>query len=201
MPIELQVKLLRVLETGSFLRIGGDQPVTVDVRVVAATNRDPQVAVSEGKLREDLLYRLQVFDLHLPPLRDRGEDIELLASHFLAQHSQQLEVPKTFSAECLAALREHLWPGNVRELKNVIHRAFILADDEVTTACLPPAIGGQHQTPRSLRFDIGSSIEHVERELILATLGSCGGNKRQAADILGVSLKTLYNRLNTYRET
>jgi len=201
MPPELQVKLLRVLETGSLLRIGGDQAVTVDVRVIAATNRDPHRAVAEGKLREDLLYRLQVFPVHLPPLRDRAGDVDLLATHFLGQHNERLEQPKSFTADCLSNLREHLWPGNVRELKNVIHRAFILADGEVTTSCLPPGLGGAPEGgARTLRFDVGTSIADVERQLILATLDACGGNKRQAADILGVSLKTLYNRLNTYRE-
>lgn len=200
MPIELQVKLLRVLETGSLLRIGGDQTVGVDVRVIAASNRDPHRAVAEGKLREDLLYRLQVFPVHLPPLRDRVGDVELLANTFLTEHNERREKPKTFTPECLASLREHPWPGNVRELKNVIHRAFILADDEVTKGALPPEIGGAVQGTRSFRFEVGASIAEVEQQLIIATLDACLGNKRQAADILGVSLKTLYNRLNTYRE-
>jgi DNA-binding NtrC family response regulator len=200
MPVELQVKLLRVLETASLMRIGGDQAVSVDVRVIAATNRDPHRAVAEGKLREDLLYRLQVFPIHLPPLRERGDDIELLADYFLAQLNDRQEPARLFTGEGVERLRSHPWPGNVRELKNVVHRAFILADREITPRCLPPEIGGEPLPSQALRFQVGTSIAEVERQLILATLHSCGNNKRQAADILGVSLKTLYNRLNTYRD-
>src|SRR5262245_65597423 len=200
MPFELQVKLLRVLETGSFIRIGGDQPVEVDVRVFAATNRDPQKAVSEGKLREDLLYRLQVFPVHLPPLRERGEDIQLLADYFLSQLNERQGTRKAFSEESMERLRAHPWPGNVRELKNVVHRAFIMAEGEIGPSSLPRELGGESGGSRSLYFQVGSSIEEVERRLIMATLEMYGGNKRKAADVLGVSLKTWYNRLNTYRE-
>jgi two-component system, NtrC family, response regulator HydG len=200
MPFELQVKLLRVLETGSFIRIGGDQPVEVDVRVFAATNRDPQKAVSEGKLREDLLYRLQVFPFHLPPLRERGEDIQLLAEYFLSQLNERQGTRKAFSEEAMERLRAHPWPGNVRELKNVVHRAFIMAEGEIGPSSLPRELGGESGGSRSLYFQVGASIEEVERRLIMATLEMHGGNKRKAADVLGVSLKTLYNRLNTYRE-
>src|SRR5262249_14308525 len=126
MPIELQVKLLRVLETGALVRIGGHQSVEGDVRVLAATNRDPQKAVAEGKLREDLLYRLSVFPIPMPPLRERGDDIELLADFFLAQLNERQGTDKRFSPETLARFRGHTWPGNVRELKNVVHRAFIM---------------------------------------------------------------------------
>ena len=200
MPIELQVKLLRVLETGTVARIGGDQPVDVDVRVVAATNRDPQKAVSEGKLREDLLYRLQVFPIHMPPLRERGEDVELLADYFLSQLNERQGTGKVFTEDSMERLKAHTWPGNVRELKNVVHRAFIMADQEITPRSLPREVGGDSGSLRSLHFQVGTSIEEVERRLIMATLEAYGGNKRKTADILGVSLKTLYNRLNTYRE-
>jgi two-component system, NtrC family, response regulator AtoC len=200
MPIELQVKLLRVLETSSFVRIGGDQPVEVDVRVIAATNRDPQRAVTEGKLREDLLYRLQVFPVTLPPLRERGEDIQLLGDYFLSQLNERQGTRKGFTEETLERLRSHPWPGNVRELKNVVHRAFIMAESEIGPSSLPRELGGESGASRSLYFQVGTSIEEVERRLIMATLEMYGGNKRKAADVLGVSLKTLYNRLNTYRE-
>jgi DNA-binding NtrC family response regulator len=200
MPIELQVKLLRVLETGSFARIGGDQPVDVDVRVIAATNRDPQKAVADGKLREDLLYRLSVFPITLPPLRERGEDIHMLADYFLAQLNERQGTRKGFNDETLERLQAHPWPGNVRELKNVVHRAFIMAEQEISQGSLPRELGGESGGSRSLYFQVGTSIEEVERRLIMATLEMYGGNKRKAADILGVSLKTLYNRLNTYRE-
>lgn len=200
MPIELQVKLLRVLETGALNRIGGDSPVEVDVRVVAATNRDPQKAVNDGKLREDLLYRLQVFPIHMPPLSERGEDIQLLAEYFLAQLNERQGTTKRFTDESLERLRSHNWPGNVRELKNVVHRAFIMADQDITPRALPREVGGDSGFQRSLCFQVGTSIEEVERRLIMATLEANGGNKRQTADVLGVSLKTLYNRLNSYRD-
>jgi two-component system response regulator AtoC len=200
MPIELQVKLLRALETGTVVRIGGDQPVEVDVRVIAATNRDPQKAVHDGKLREDLLYRLQVFPIHMPPLRERGEDVQLLAEYFLAQLNERQGTSKAFTEESMERLRSHSWPGNVRELKNVVHRAFIMADQEISPRSLPREVGGDSGSVRSLHFQVGTSIEEVERRLIMATLEAYGGNKRKTADVLGVSLKTLYNRLNTYRE-
>jgi DNA-binding NtrC family response regulator len=200
MPIELQVKLLRVLETGEVVRIGGDQAAPVDVRVIAATNRDPQKAVNEGKLREDLLYRLQVFPIHMPPLRERGDDVQLLADYFLGQLNERQGTGKAWTEDSLERLRTHSWPGNVRELKNVVHRAFIMADHEITPRCLPREVGGDFGGTRSLNFQVGTSIEEVERRLIMATLEAHGGNKRKTADVLGVSLKTLYNRLNTYRE-
>ncbi len=199
MPIELQVKLLRVLETGAVVRIGGDQAVDVDVRVIAATNRDPLKAVQDGKMREDLLYRLQVFPVMMPPLRERGEDIQLLADYFLGQLNERQGTSKVWTEDSLDRLRTHSWPGNVRELKNVVHRAFIMADHEITPRCLPREVGGDSGSIRSLNFQVGSSIEDVERRLIMATLDAYAGNKRKTADILGVSLKTLYNRLNTYR--
>ncbi len=200
MPIELQVKLLRALETGTVVRIGGDQAVDVDVRVIAATNRDPHKAVADGKLREDLLYRLQVFPIHMPRLGDRGEDIQLLADYFLGQLNERQGTGKAWTEDSLDRLRTHSWPGNVRELKNVVHRAFIMADNEITPRCLPREVGGDSGSIRSLNFQVGTSIEEVERRLIMATLDAHAGNKRKTADILGVSLKTLYNRLNTYRE-
>lgn len=200
MPIELQVKLLRVLETGELSRIGGDQPVEVDVRVLAASNRDPQKAVHDGKLREDLLYRLSVFPIQMPPLRDRGDDIELLATYFLAQLNERQGTSKHLTEETAKRLLDHTWPGNVRELKNIVHRAFIMAEQEITPRCLPREVGGESGALRSLHFQVGTSISEVERRLIMATLELHGGNKRKTADILGVSLKTLYNRLNTYRE-
>ncbi|HEX3130362.1 MAG TPA: sigma-54 dependent transcriptional regulator [Thermoanaerobaculia bacterium] len=199
MPIELQVKLLRVLETGQLNRIGGDQPVEVDVRVIAATNRDPHKAVADGKMREDLLYRLQVFPIHMPPLRERNEDIQLLAEHFLSQLNERQGTSKRFTEEAMERLLSHSWPGNVRELKNIVHRAFIMADQEITPRSLPREVGGDSGFQRSLHFQVGSSIEDVEKRLIMATLEAYGGNKRKTADILGVSLKTLYNRLNQYR--
>jgi DNA-binding NtrC family response regulator len=200
MPVELQVKLLRVLETGVLLRVGGVEPVPVDVRVIAATNRDPEEAVGLGKLREDLLYRLKVFPIRLPTLQERGEDVVLLAEHFLNQLNRDEISAKSFSPGAIERMRIHNWPGNVRELKNVVHRAFILADDEIGPECLPPEVGGE-RSPRGpdLRFRVGASIGEVEQRLILATLEHLRGDKKRAAEVLGISLKTLYNRLHAYR--
>ena len=200
MPFELQVKLLRVLETGALVRIGGDQSVEIDVRVVAATNRDPHQAVEDGKLREDLLYRLSVFPIHMPPLRERGEDIDLLADFFLDSLNEDYEQEKALGDETRQIFHTHDWPGNVRELKNVMHRAWIMADDVLEPGCLPARMRGASDRDRRLTFGVGTSIADVERQLIMATLEHHGGNKKKTADVLGVSLKTLYNRLNSYKE-
>jgi two-component system, NtrC family, response regulator AtoC len=202
MPLELQVKLLRVLETGQFMRIGGDRAIDVDVRILTATNRSPDDAVREGRLREDLLYRLQVFPIQLPPLRHRGRDMEHLAEHFLQVLNRAEGAHKHFSAEALDKLRDHAWPGNVRELKNVVHRAFILADDVVGPEEVPLEIRREEAGSGgpSIRISVGSSIADAEKKLIMATLEEYDGNKKDAADVLGISLKTLYNRLNAYKE-
>ncbi|HUF78541.1 MAG TPA: sigma-54 dependent transcriptional regulator [Thermoanaerobaculia bacterium] len=202
MPLELQVKLLRVLETGQFMRIGGDRAIDVDVRILTATNRSPDDAVREGRLREDLLYRLQVFPIQLPPLRHRGRDMEHLAEHFLQVLNRAEGAHKRFSAEALEKLRDHAWPGNVRELKNVVHRAFILADDVVGPEEVPLEVRREEAGGGgpSVRISVGSSIADAEKQLIMATLEEYDGNKKDAADVLGISLKTLYNRLNAYKE-
>jgi DNA-binding NtrC family response regulator len=207
MPGDLQAKLLRVLETGAFSRIGGEQVLEVDVRVLAATNRTPGEAVKAGKLREDLLYRLSVFPIHLPPLRERGEDVALLAEHFLATLNKERGTKKAFAKEALARFRDHAWPGNVRELKNVVQRAYIMAEGEIGPELLPglanaplPRPSGLDSNGSFIRVKVGSSIADAERQLITATLEDCAGDKRQAAEVLGISLKTLYNRLNAYRD-
>jgi DNA-binding NtrC family response regulator len=197
MPAELQVKLLRVLETGKVTRIGGSESLTADVRVIAATNRKPDEAVAKGKLREDLLYRLNVFPIPLPPLRDRREDVDLLAEHFLALLNKEQDSSKEFTRPALNRLRSHNWPGNVRELKNLVHRAFILAEDHIGLDCLP--LGVQDSAGSSLNLKVGTSLGEAERRLILATLEEAEGDKKKAAEILGISLKTLYNRLNEYK--
>jgi two-component system response regulator AtoC len=199
MPIELQVKLLRVLETGTVTRIGGSEQIKVDVRVIAATNRKPEEAVAQGKLREDLLYRLNVFPIELPPLRDRGDDIELLAEHFLNLLNKGEGTSKRWTATALERVRQHNWPGNVRELRNVVQRAYILAEDEIGPEALPLARGVDERTSSSLSVRVGMSIAEAERRLIIATLEGCGGDKKQAAETLKISLKTLYNRLNEYK--
>jgi len=197
MPQELQVKLLRVLETGSFTRVGTTQPISADVRLIAATNRIPEAAVAEGKLREDLYHRLNVFPLNMPPLRDRTSDIELLAQHFLEVLNKQESGTKSFAPPTIAALYAHSWPGNVRELKNYVQRAFILADDVIGADLAPAAVAAPDTAPL-LTVRVGSTLDEVSRRLIEATLAECG-SKRKAADMLGISLKTLYNRLAVYK--
>jgi DNA-binding NtrC family response regulator len=201
LPLEIQGKVLRVMECGTLLRIGGDQPVKVDARVIAATRREPAQAIADGVLRQDLLYKLSVFPVHLPPLAERAGDVELLAERFLARLGRASGIVKRLTAEARDRLAAYAWPGNVRELENVIYRAFLLADGpEVGADHLPGAITGRPPAARALTLRLGSSIAEVERELILATLDHLGGSKREAARVLGVSLKTLYNRLNAYRE-
>jgi DNA-binding NtrC family response regulator len=196
--VELQVKLLRVLETSMVTRVGGTEALKVDVRVIAATNRDPEEAVAAGKLREDLLYRLNVFPIRLPTLWDRREDIELLSEHFLGLLNKEEGTSKEFSRAALERLRTHRWPGNVRELRNVVQRAFILAEDDVGVDAL--SLGVHDETSGSgLNVKVGTSVEEVERRLILATLEHFEGNKKKAAEVLKIGLKTLYNRINQYK--
>ncbi|MBI2921383.1 MAG: sigma-54-dependent Fis family transcriptional regulator [Planctomycetes bacterium] len=218
MSQELQVKLLRVLETGKILRIGGEAEVPVDVRVVAATNRVPEAAVAEGKLRQDLLYRLRVFEVHMPPLRERGSDVRLIAEHFLEELNRGAEMRKTMSEGALRRIEAHAWPGNVRELRNAVQAAFIVADSAIgpehlalapgSAVATPapdfpavrpvagPAIGGEPAT--EVRVPVGETLDEAERRFILATWESCGRNKARAAKVLEVSPKTLYNRLKRY---
>ena len=200
MPPEMQVRLLRVLETGTYCRVGGDQEIRAEARIIAATNRDPATAVADNHLREDLMYRLAVFPINLPPLRARGDDVELLALHFLASLNHESATDKVFSTASLSLLRTHPWPGNVRELKNCVQRAFILADDEVELKELAPVTRPSLSDESCLRFTIGTPLAVMEKKTIFATLEHCSGNKRRAAEVLGVSLKTLYNRLAEYSQ-
>jgi two-component system, NtrC family, response regulator AtoC len=200
MPIELQVKLLRVLESCTFMRIGGHQELETDVRIIAATNRNPEDAIREGKLRLDLYHRLNVFPLKIPALRERGTDVELLAQHFLSESNAAHHSAKVLSPEALKILNTYHWPGNVRELKNYMQRAFILSDEVIDACALTPVFGSQESEKTTLSIPVGTSLAEVDRQLIFATLESCGGVKKRAADILGISLKTLYNRLEEYGE-
>lgn len=202
MPLELQVKLLRVLETRRFVRVGGEREQETDIRIIAATNRSAEEMAGPGRLRKDLLYRLQVFPIELPPLRDRKEDIRQLAVQFLKNLNEAEEGNKAFSNEALVKLESHSWPGNLRELKNVVQRAYIMADGMITPNDLPPGLLESSELIRQkaniLSVHIGASVEEVEKALIIATLKSCEGRKAEAASILGVSMKTLYNRLHKY---
>jgi two-component system, NtrC family, response regulator AtoC len=201
MPVELQAKLLRVLETGMVTRVGGEQPEKTDVRIVAATNRDPEQAVGAGQMRQDLLYRLNLFPIKVPPLRERGSDVKLLAEYFLGELNQaDAQVPnKALSTEAVDALIAYPWPGNVRELKNVIERAFILGPERIGAEDIPLSGRLRPERPGSgLEFNVGMSIAEMERRMIMATLEKLQGNKREAARVLGIGLKTLYTRLSEY---
>jgi transcriptional regulator with PAS, ATPase and Fis domain len=202
---EMQPPLLRFLETQRYFRVGGTQELSTDVRFVAATNRSPVAAVRENKLREDLYYRIAVFPIELPPLRQRGDDVVELAELFLERMNGMSERRKRFTRSSLDAARRHRWPGNVRELKHAVEYAYIMGDSEVD---LGSAIGRACDLTSpptrdplrdgELRVPIGSRLSDVERSVIEATLSRFAGNKRRTAEVLGCSVKTLYNKLNRY---
>jgi DNA-binding NtrC family response regulator len=203
MPAPTQAKLLRVLEDGKVRRLGSKTETPVNVRVLAATNRDPEEAVAKGALRQDLFFRLNVFRIHLPPLRDHKEDIPTLVEQLLADLSvKHGKTVRGVGPEAMEAFQSYTWPGNVRELRNTLERALIVCDREVIgRAHLPPGFGHAPATMTSglssLRFPLGTTVEAVERELILQTLAATS-NKTRAAEILGISLKTLHNKLKEY---
>jgi len=203
MPPDAQVRLLRVLESGEMTRVGGEKAVEVDVRVVAATNRQPLEAIEQDKLREDLYYRIKVFSIEVPALRNRGGDVELLAQHFLDILNADSRQDKALSDIAIESLRDYSWPGNVRELKNVLRSAYILGDDSIEDADLPAEVTSRR--PRTVARDMvsvapGTPLADVERELIMVTLDKCDGNRTLTAEKLGISVKTLYNRLKAYEE-
>ena len=198
-----QVKLLRVLQERTFRRLGGRQEQSVDVRVIAATNVDPGQAVGSGKLREDLYYRLNVFAMELPALRERREDIPLLVQTFLNEFNKHNgKAIRGVDQEAMYVLERYQWPGNIRELRNVIERATILADSEfIEHRHLPPTLiaRGEESLP-TLTISPGTTVDEAERRLILLTLEHTRNNKTRAAEILGISLKTLHNKLNRMKE-
>lgn len=201
MPLDLQVKLLRVLETGCFMRVGTNREIYCDSRIIAATNRNPELAVQHGSLRADLYYRLNVFPLELPPLRERGGDVLLLADQLLALLNQEHDTHKYFSSQTLEEMQRYDWPGNVRELKNFVRRAYILseADELHADVLLPQLLPNIEQAAGTqVTVPVGTTLAKADRLLILATLQRCGGVKSQAAAMLGISAKTLYNRLEAY---
>ena len=200
MPLDLQVRLLRVLESRRVSRVGSSETIPVNVRVIAATNRDPREAVRQRKLREDLLYRLQVVPIEVPPLRKRAGDVRVLAQYFLDELNRDARLPKSFAPATLARLEQHDWPGNVRELYNVIQRAYILTEGALIThagilheGLLPSSGNGDG----SIEVRLGDSLSEVEKRLILHTVRNCR-TQDEAARILGVSTKTLYNKLRLY---
>jgi DNA-binding NtrC family response regulator len=194
-----QVKLLRVLQEQKFRRLGGRQEQTVDVRVIAATNRDPLEAVRDGRLREDLYYRLNVFTIELPPLRDRRADIPLLVQTFLNEfNTRNNKAVRAVDQEAMYLLERYPWPGNIRELRNVIERATILAEGDFIEAkhLPPPVVTRSEQTLPTVTLSPGTTVDEAERRLIVLTLEHTRNNKTRAAEILGISLKTLHNKLN-----
>src|SRR5712671_3196809 len=204
MPPLLQAKLLRVIEERVVHRLGSRKEIPVDVRILAATNKEPHGAVRDGTLREDLLYRLNVISIHLPVLAERMEDLPLLAQHLVTGLAAKHNRPARFiSPAALDALRFHSWPGNVRELRNVIERAVVICSGgQIERHHFAPYPFEQRQRLRSedtVTFPVGTPLEEIERQMILRTLDKTGNNKTRAAQLLNVSLKTLHNKLNTYR--
>jgi DNA-binding NtrC family response regulator len=197
-----QVKLLRVLQERTYRRLGGRQEQSVDVRMIAATNVNPGEAVRNGKLREDLFYRLNVFTIELPPLRDRREDVPLLIQRFLNEfNAVNGKSVRAVDQETMQVLEQYPWPGNIRELRNVMERATILADaDFIALRHLPPLLVAKgEETLPTVTLTPGTTVDEAERRLILLTLDHTRGNKTRAAEILGISLKTLHNKLNKLR--
>jgi DNA-binding NtrC family response regulator len=197
-----QAKFLRILEDGTVRRLGGKQELKIDVRVLAATNKDPLKAIKDRALREDLYYRLNVFTLSLPALRERDEDIPLLIQAFVEEMNVKYEKRiKSVDEAALRALLRHHWPGNVRELRNTIERAMIACEtDLIASRHLPPSIASETKDDGldSITVPLGISLEEAEKDLIRRTLASVNNNKTKAAEILGISLKTLHNKLHRY---
>jgi DNA-binding NtrC family response regulator len=202
MPASLQPKFLRVLEDGRVRRVGGSREIAFDVRVLAATNRDPVEAVAEGLLRRDLYYRLDVFTINMPPLRRRRQDIPLLAQHFVHSHNARHALAvEGLDGEATRLLRAYDWPGNVRELRNVLERAVILAREGwIGPAHLPPYLRAEAAGDEGLVIPADATAAEAERLLILATLDRAGGNKAEAARRLGLDVKTIRNKLRVWRE-
>jgi DNA-binding NtrC family response regulator len=200
MPLTLQPKLLRVLEDGRVRRLGGAHEIALDVRLIAATNRDPQDAVRKGVLREDLFYRLNVFHVVLPPLRERKEDLPSLVQHFIGElNARHHTAVVSVRPEALERLRSYSWPGNVRELRNVLERAVILAKGEwIEISHLPPYLRDSEGGSRNRLVLEASTAADAERELILKTLEQTGNNKAEAARRLGLDVKTIRNKLKAY---
>lgn len=200
MSTETQAKLLRAIEEQKYRRLGGRQEITVDVRVIAATNREVASALDQGILRSDLYYRLSVVELELPPLRSRRHDILPLATHFLKMFSLKYgKEIRGFTTDYVEMLQQYHWPGNIRELRNAIERAVVICPGEsISVLDLPEKIIKTQNEIMHISIPIGSSVEEAEKKLILETLASVGNNKAKAARILGVSRKTLHNKLHSF---
>lgn len=200
MALELQAKLLRVIESGEFIKVGETKPTKVNVRIIAATNRDLKEEIIQGHFREDLFYRISVFQIELPALRERTTDIELLALHFIQHFALKMNKPvKAIHPDCLKALMQHTWNGNIRELKNVIERAMILSgEDSLSITDLPVAlqVNATAQTGKQLS---AFSLQSVEKLHILKILNHTQGNKAEAARLLEIGIATLYRKIEEYK--
>jgi two-component system response regulator HydG len=202
MPLDMQASLLRVLETKKVVRVGGTTEINVNCRVVSATNRNLADLAQSKTLREDIYFRLAVFPIGIPPLREHSEDIPSLAEVFLSELNEEYDANLAWTPEQLIRLSEYSWPGNVRELRHAVHRAFIMSDMQGKKVELPARFESPfaRQKSKSSGIKAGQTIEDVERLLISATLDKVDGNKTMAAEMLGISTKTLYNRLHAYGE-
>jgi DNA-binding NtrC family response regulator len=204
MPAQTQAKLLRVLEDHKIRRLGSKVETPVDVRVLAATNKNPEQAVANGQLRQDLYFRLNVFHIHLPPLREHKEDLPLLVDHLLEEISKKHgKKVAGVGADTMELFKSYPWPGNVRELRNVLERAAIASDrGTISRQHLPPDFGHAPAVATGgldgVRFPVGTTVDEAERELIRQTLAATNQNKTRAAELLGISLKTLHNKLKEY---
>jgi DNA-binding NtrC family response regulator len=198
---ELQAKLLRVIEERKLRRVGGNREIALDVRVLAASNSDLSRAIAEGHLRQDLYYRLSVFVITVPPLRERPDDIIPLTQAFVQRFAAESHRPITGAdEECMVALQSYSWPGNVRQLRNVIQRAVALGPGPyLRRSDLPPEFQNRPLTGTSFQVRVGATLEEVEQDLITRTIVAFRGNKTRAAKALGISLRTLYNRLSHQR--
>lgn len=198
LPKAMQAKLLRFLESGEIRRVGENESFVVDVRVVCATHRNLEEMVAEGEFREDLMFRINTFEIHLPPLRQRIEDVPILARHLLRRYRPNLRPDDiTFSPDGIKILEEHCWPGNVRELANVIEHAAILCDEgPIMPEHLPSRFGARRRSPTQFKLVGSQTLREIELQVIQQVLERHNGNKPRAAEELGISLKTLYNKLN-----
>ncbi|HVG93176.1 MAG TPA: sigma-54 dependent transcriptional regulator, partial [Planctomycetota bacterium] len=200
MPVASQAKLLRALESGEIVRVGSNDPVRVNVRLIAATNKDLRQAVEDGRFREDLYFRLRVVTIDLPPLRERLADVPLLAMQFLRQSAERHGRPaRSFSREALDLLLRYRWPGNVRELRNVVEAMVLMSRDPVLAPDTVPLYAREaNRGPDSLKSLSGLKLDEVERVLVTNTLRDVGGNRERAASLLGISERTLYRKIREY---
>jgi putative PEP-CTERM system response regulator len=196
----VQIKILRVLQEKQFERVGGEETISVDVRIVSATNRDLRAEIAEGRFREDLFYRLNVVNIHVPPLRERKEDIPLLTAAFIKEFARENgKAVEGIDPRARAALHKHDWPGNIRELRNSIESAVVMAKGSVITLDdLPPSINPDGDEGDTIRIGVGVRLDEAEREIIRSTLAACNGNKTKTAEILGIGRKTLHRKITDY---